>query len=251
MRSALEQFRISIGRVRDLIAIHTSIKAQATPALDLSDILRAALVLTVSALDYYIHEVVALGMLDIYRGQRSEPPVSRNASLSAFARFSIPLDGARQERSIALNIVNWLENDIRQNQGFSSEERSYSLSELLSIIENGILARLNESAWLENEIRQKHSYQSFQQPDKIAEAIRLISDKKLWDEVGNELGKPANDIKQQLSNIVDRRNKIAHEADIDPSFSIGRRWPIDESLVSDAVNFIEQLVESIHKVITD
>jgi hypothetical protein len=43
MQSALDQFRISIQRVRDLIALHNSVKAQATAALDLSDILRAAL----------------------------------------------------------------------------------------------------------------------------------------------------------------------------------------------------------------
>jgi len=44
MQSALDQFRISISRVRDLIALHNSIKAQSTDALDLSDILRAGLV---------------------------------------------------------------------------------------------------------------------------------------------------------------------------------------------------------------
>lgn len=58
MQSAFNQFHISISRVRDLIAVHNSVKAISTPALDLSDILRAALVLSVSALDYYVHEVV-------------------------------------------------------------------------------------------------------------------------------------------------------------------------------------------------
>jgi hypothetical protein len=46
MQSAINQFHSSILRVRDLIAIHNSIKAQATNVLDLSDILRAALVLS-------------------------------------------------------------------------------------------------------------------------------------------------------------------------------------------------------------
>jgi hypothetical protein len=92
-------------------------------------------------------------------------------------------------------------------------------------------------------------YQSFQQPDKIADAIRLISDKKLWDEVATNLNISARDVKQQLSAIVDRRNKIAHEADIDPTFAIGGRWNIDEIMVNDAVDFIEQLVESIHQVL--
>lgn len=45
------------------------VKVEATSALDVSDMLRAALVLAVRALDYYVHEVVTLGMLEIHRGQ--------------------------------------------------------------------------------------------------------------------------------------------------------------------------------------
>jgi hypothetical protein len=116
----------------------------------------------------------------------------------------------------------------------------------------GINAGQNIDSWLEDEIRQRHSYKSFQQPNAIADAVRLICDKKLWEEVSINMGrlaKDAKDIKQQLSRIVDRRNKIAHEADIDPSYPIGDRWPIDELLVNEAVDFIEQVVESIHKIL--
>ena len=119
------------------------------------------------------------------------------------------------------------------------------------MIENLLTNKLNSNYWLEAEIRENLSYKSFQQPDKIAEAIRLISAKKLWEEVASKLNKPAKDIKSQLSIIVDRRNKIAHEADIDPSYGIGSRWNIDENLVNDAVTFIEQLVENIHQVLED
>lgn len=201
MQSAIDLFRISITRVRDLIAVHNSLKAQASSVLDLSDMLRAALVLAVSALDYYIHEVVRIGMLEIHRGPRPEPP--------GFSRFQISLGSARA----------------------------------------GINAGQNIDSWLEDEIRQRHSYKSFQQPEAIADAIRLISDKKLWEEVSTNMGSPARSIKQQLSLIVDRRNKIAHEADIDPTLSIGNRWPIDELLVNEAVDFIEQVVESIHNIL--
>ncbi|MEQ8462494.1 MAG: hypothetical protein RIC07_02885 [Coleofasciculus sp. E1-EBD-02] len=134
MQSALDQFRISIARVRDLISIHNSVKAQSTPALDLSDILRAALVLAVSALDYYVHEVVTLGMLEIHRGQRSEPNPPRNSSQSAFSRFQVSLGGARQERLIAMDIASWLENEIQQSQGSSFLQQSHTVSALLPVI---------------------------------------------------------------------------------------------------------------------
>ena len=201
MQSAIDLFRISMARVRDLIAVHNSLKAQASSVLDLSDMLRAALVLAVSALDYYIHEVVRIGMLEIHRGERPEPP--------GFSAFQISLGSARL----------------------------------------GINAGQNIDSWLEDEIRQRHSYKSFQQPEAIADAIRLICDKKLWEEVSTNMSRRAKDIKQQLNLIVTRRNKIAHEADIDPTLSIGNRWPIDELLVNEAVDFIEQVVDSIHNIL--
>lgn len=201
MQSALDPFHISISRIRDLIAIHNSVKSQSTSALDLSDILRAALVLSVSALDYYVHEVVKLGMLEIHRGNRPEPP--------GFSRFQISLGSARQAMNVSSNI----------------------------------------DYWLENEIQQRHSYKSFQQPDKIADAIRLISGQKLWQEVGNVIGKSATDIKKELNIIVERRNKIAHEADIDPTLGLGNRWSISESMVIDAIDFIEEVVNTIHSIL--
>lgn len=250
MQSALDQFRISIGRVRDLIAIHNSVKAQATSALDVSDILKASLVLVVSALDYYIHEVVTLGMIEIHCGQRPEPSPPSNTSKSAFSRFEISLSAARQERIMAIDIASWLENEIQQSYGSTFIQESHTISSLIAIISTTILNKFNNNvSWLENEIRETLSYKSFQQPDKIADAIRLISDKKLWDEVAVKMGRPTKDIKQQLSLIVDRRNKIAHEADIDPTFNIGNRWNIDELLVNDAVDFIEQVVENIHQIL--
>jgi RiboL-PSP-HEPN len=249
MQSALDQFRISIGRVRDLIALHNSVKAQATGALDVSDMLRAALVLAVSALDYYVHEVVTLGMLEIHRGQRSEPVPSGGTTQSAFSRFQVSLGRARQDRLSSIDLASWLEAELQQSQGHSFLQESHSISALIPALSMSLVNRLNSTAWLEDEIRERLGYQSFQQADKIADAIRYVSDKKLWDEVSLLMAKSAKDIKQQLNSIVDRRNKIAHEADIDPTFGIGSRWNIDEVLVGDAVNFIETLVETIHQVL--
>lgn len=249
MQSALNQFRISIQRVRDLIALHNSVKAQATAALDISDILRSALVLSVSALDYYIHEVVTLGMLEIHRGTRPEPPVTNNSTQSSFSRFKVSLGSAREDRKIAIDIESWVISELQQSYGDDFLQQSHNISSLMPIIANIILTKLNNNSWLEAEIRENLSYKSFQDPDKIAEAIRYISHKKLWQEVADNLGRTDKDIKQQLKLIVDRRNKIAHEADIDPTLNLGNRWEIDESMVNDTVDFIEQVVEAIHQIL--
>jgi hypothetical protein len=249
MQSAFEQFHISLGRVRDLIALHNSLKAQSTQVLDLSDILRSALVLAVSALDYYVHEVVTLGMLEIYRGQRAEPPPSRNSSRSGFARFQVPLGEVKQERLTLFKIEDWLEDEICVSQGEEFLEGSYRLGELLPYISQAMSNRLGDTLWLELEIRQRLGYQSFQHPDKIAEAIRFISNKPLWQDVGKSWGRPHQEIKKQLSLIVERRNKIAHEADINPTYEIGTRWEINEELVLEAVDFLQKLVETIHDIL--
>lgn len=70
----------------------------------------------------------------------------------------------------------------------------------------------------------------------------------MWIEIGDKLGKKPHDLKSQLNLIVDRRNKIAHEADMDPSYP-GLRWPIDENMVENAVNFIDEIVQTIDDIL--
>ncbi|QRX63859.1 hypothetical protein JS578_00920 [Dysgonomonadaceae bacterium zrk40] len=94
-------------------------------------------------------------------------------------------------------------------------------------------------------IRQKHSWLTFHDPIKIADALRLISDKKVWEEVAPSFHISAGDLKIKLKLVVDRRNKIAHEADMDPSYP-GRKWPIDGQMLSDTINFISELGKEIY-----
>lgn len=200
MQAAIDQFRVNIARVRNLGVIHNTLNVQTTAAIDLSDILRSELVMAISALDHCIHEIVRLGMLEVYRGTRPET--------SAFLRFQISLERVRQ-----------------------------------------VVSDPTSDDWLENEIRERHSWRSFQQADHIADAIRLISDISLWEQVSTHMGMPSQDVKEQLNLIADRRNKIVHEADMDPT-PYDTRWPIDEALVDDTINFIEQIAETIYDLLT-
>lgn len=100
------------------------------------------------------------------------------------------------------------------------------------------------SAWLDAEIRTRHGFLAFQQPDKIADAIRLVSATPLWERLSHRLGQPAVDLKSTLKLIVERRNKIAHEADLDPSFP-GAMWPIARIDCEDALSFVEAIVGAI------
>ncbi|EIP98085.1 hypothetical protein OpiT1DRAFT_02535 [Opitutaceae bacterium TAV1] len=198
MLSAQTQFKDNLKRVRELGGLATAVQSLTTSAIDVTDIWRAQIVLIVSALDYFIHELARLGMIECSKGVRPKN--------DAYFRFEIPL----------------------------------------SATESGIAGSPHE-VWVGDTVREKHSWQSFQDPDKLADAIRLISPVKLWEAVGKELGLPPKDIKTRLKLIVDRRNKIAHEADQDPT-NPSFRWPIDAVLVSDTINFIEMVADAIYKV---
>ena len=200
MQAAIEQFRVNLERVRNLGALVQTLNAQTTAALDLSDILRAELVMVVSALDHYVHELVRLGMLEVYRNNRVRTP--------SFLQFQISLEGA----------MNAITNPP-------------------------------DAPWIEQEIRRRNGRRTFQTPDDIAEAIRLISEAQLWNEVAANIGIAHRDVRERLRIIVNRRNQIVHEADMDPSYP-GRRWPIDAQMVDESVDFIEQIVEAMYVVVS-
>lgn len=198
MIQAVHQFRGNLLRARELGNLARAVTAVITTAIDISDIWRAQIVLGVSALDHFIHEMARLGIIESAKGNR--------AKTDAYLRFSTPM--AAVERALA---------------GDRFED------------------------WLSDSIRDRHSWLSFQHPDKIADAIRLISPVKLWEQVGTELGLSAADANLRLEVIVDRRNKIAHEADMDPA-NPGFRWPISDILASDALDFVDRVAEAIFKV---
>ena len=215
MQAALEQVRTNLVRVRNLGSIVDALDSQTTAVLDLSDILRAELVLAVSALDQFVHEVVRLGMLDAYEGRRLRT--------NAFLRFQVSLEGAQ----------------------VSLEGAQVSLEGALRGIDSN---NAGNSYWLDDQIRTRNAYRSFQSPDNIADAVRLVSEVQLWNEVAKRMGTPSDEVRNRLRLIVDRRNQIAHEADVNPS-PYEELWPIDRQIVTESVDFIERVVESMYSVI--
>jgi len=199
MRNAFAQFNANLTAARHLGELSKMVDSLTKGALDVSDMLRAELVFSVSALDHFIHEICRIGMIEIAKNSR--------AKTDGYLKYQLPI-------------------------------RATELA----------IAGVPPEVWVSDAVRERHSWQSFQDPDKVADAIRLISSKKLWDEVAGILGMTAGDVKITLKLIVDRRNKIAHEADMDPS-NPGGKWPISTAMVDNAVGFIERVGASIYKVV--
>ena len=196
MKPAIKAFRLNAERVQHLGGLHDAISGLMTSALDASDLLRAQVVLAVSALDHYIHEATVEGMLEVFDGTRLPTAAFKKNKISA----GLLITSAAASRSA-----------------------------------------------FEADIRERHSFLSFQQPEKIADAVRLFYDRPLWSQLAVHLSKSEEDIKTHLRLIIDRRNKIAHEADVDPSFP-GARWPISRQDADDSIKFISSLCETINLV---
>jgi hypothetical protein len=80
--------------------------------------------------------------------------------------------------------------------------------------------------YFEQAVVRRHQHLSFQDPDKVAEALSLIwSSGSKWDDVAGKMGgTTGSELRKRLKAICDRRNKIVHEADVDPTS--GARFPI-------------------------
>ncbi len=57
------------------------------------------------------------------------------------------------------------------------------------------------------------------------------------------------EIKERLNLIVDRRNKVVHEADMERPSYLDKRYPIDYQMVEDSVAFIERITEAIYETV--
>lgn len=197
MLNALAQFNNSIVLIKDNDALYEYLKEAQKLPNDLSDILRAELVYAVSALDKLIHEIVRIGMVQIFLGKRPKT--------AKFENFSISLK------------------TYTAMQNISIEPPEY---------------------FFEQEIVIKHKYLSFQEPEKIADALSLIWDEKQkWQKISLSLNIPDDEVKKRLKIIVNRRNQIVHEADIDIQTNI--RSGIDRIDVINDVDFIDELGNSI------
>jgi len=111
MLNPIEQFQENITRVRTLDGLHTAFGDTTTSAVDLTDLLRAQIVMIVSALDLYIHEITRIGMLEVYNKKRPQT--------DAFLRFQVTLESAIQGISNP-GVSEWLDTEIRERHSHLS-----------------------------------------------------------------------------------------------------------------------------------
>ena len=219
MNQCLRIFDSNINMARSLSTIYINLRDSVHLEEKYNcNLLKAQLVNVVSAFDMFIHSIVKKGVIEIF--SRTRIQTSKFQSMTFQAKT-------------ILKLIEIMAPDFMPS----------SSDEIPEII-------------LEKDLHNKMSYMSFQHPDKVVDALSLI-----WNEPhkiqilaediklpGRTINEKALMLKQQLETIIQRRNQIAHEGDIDPTTMAPRS--IDFNHVQDATNFIESLGHAIFTRIT-
>lgn len=191
-----------------LSVMYAYLSSATTKALHSEEILRAEWVARVAALDLYVHELVAQRMVEIFDGRR--------AATDAYKKFLLPNETLQRIR-------------------------------IAPTADDAISA-------FDLEVRRQLSFVTYQSHESIANGIRMISSVELWNGVAVHLGSPpatvakkAKALRGQLSMIVERRNKIAHEGDMQPS-APRLPWPISQADMQTVSSFILEIVAAIDAI---
>lgn len=100
-----------------------------------------------------------------------------------------------------------------------------------------------QQSLLDSALRQYLEKDSFQSPKSVEYALGLIGVSHVWRHASSVIGDTPEHIRNQLALIIQRRNQIAHEADVDYSTAMLRS--INLQTVVDCRTFLESLVSSI------
>lgn len=128
MTRAHQQFQINIIGLHNLTVIHDAFVGKVNP-LDISDILRSQIVLAVSAMDCYFHDLCEEAMLYIFENKN----FSTNNS---FKNFTISIDTLHQiiNTNVVIEKRFFLSKEIKRKNGFKSFQDPKNISEALSYI---------------------------------------------------------------------------------------------------------------------
>ena len=205
----IAQFESVWGRCAVLSGLHTYLERNVAAVLQPEELLRAEWVARVSALDLYIHEVIAQSMVAIFEGRRAITPAYLKFQVSNEALDRIRAASARTEAAAAFDLY------VRTQLGRVTYQFPDDISDgvrLCSAVElwNEIALKLGATASTKNELAKNH--------------------------------------KRQLSLIVRRRNAIAHEGDLQQT-PLRDPWPIRQADLTEVSRFIESVVRAIDSIL--
>lgn len=188
--------------------MHGYLAANVTPVLRPDEVLRAEWAARVSALDLYVHELVAQRMFDIFEGRRPSCPGFLKFKISTETMQRISAAATRSDAASAFDL------DVR-------EQLSHRTFQDPEDIADGIRCCSGVELW---------------------NAIAIQSGATEQTKV-----KVAKTMKRELSVIVKRRHQIVHEGDLQPT-NPRTPWPIGQPDLARVSTVIERTVRAIDAV---
>jgi len=207
--SPIDTFSQVLLRCDDLKTIHAYLAQNATSALNTNELLRAEWATLVSALDLYVHEKIAEGIIEIFAGKRAETEPFKKWELpsSVIGLIMRPTSTTTASQSLELEVRTKL------------SRRTFQFPDDIS---DGVRLISEKELW--NEI-------AMHQGASATEKVEKAKSKK-----------------RELSLIVGRRNKIVHEGDLQPGIP-RQPWPINRTQVDEVQAFIKNLIISIDSIV--
>jgi hypothetical protein len=197
MLNSLSAFRGNIKSAREIGPLHDYLVAEIGPSMNFDDLLRSQIVYSVSAFDKLIHDIVKIGIMDIFIGKRPATP-----------KF---------------------------------------LSERITM---EVLKAMNAATippkefYFEQHVVSKLKMVAYQDPDRISDGLSFIwNETSKWHKIAGAIGSDEHSVKTTLRLIVNRRNSIVHEADID--LATGKKQPITKADCESTITFLEKCGEAI------
>ena len=177
MYRSYKNFEKNLNEVKNLSAVYQYLESNINVPICFDDILRSQIVYSLSAFDKFIHDLVKIGIIQIFNGSR--PPTPKYSS-----------------EPLKMELYHELLN---------------ASDDLLDTI---VASKANI---FERAISEKLKYISYQDPSKVSEGLSYICiESQKWKIISESLSTNEKDTKIKLKLIVSRRNSIVHEADIDP-----------------------------------
>jgi restriction system protein len=191
----------NLNYARNLTSAGSHLEQLQVNLFEVTDVYRAAWVQAVAALDHWVHQEIYDRMLSL-----TETPTA--AKPDGYAKFELPLGVVERVQKGQQTLKNAVKDAMQVN----------------------------------------FAYKTYQNPDKIREGLAHIADvKNLWARVANVLNEQvpgsslsAKQVEQRLREIVQRRNKIAHEYDEDPAKAPAKRH-IDVGTTMETIDWLDQL----------
>jgi hypothetical protein len=197
MLNSLSIFRANIKDAREISALHDYLVAKIGPSMNFDDLLRLQIVYSVSAFDKLIHDIVKIGIMDIFIGKRQATPKYLS-------------------EKIAMEVLNAMNAATIPPKEFYFEQH--------------VVSRLKIVA--------------YQDPDKVADGLSFIwNETNKWHKIAGAIGSDEHSVRTTLRLVVDRRNSIVHEADID--MPTGKKKAITQADCETTITFLEKCGDAI------